>query len=545
MDAIMEEIKLIPGTERIFHRNADCEGNFFRSEVIDLLPQLSSSSNDPLNWSLLRKLWHTFLLLFITGLTSASTNSTWLAQEAMFNEYNISFGKVDFGSAVLFMGIGLGTFLLSPIAFLYGRRLPYLIYILMSIIGMLWMLFERTRQDSIWNQLFVGASGAVVEANVQLSLSDIWVGSHRGSALGLYVLVTSIGTFLGPFVNSFVLQYMGWRWIPQLSIIIFSILLLVFYFGLEETLYHRPVRRKGSASSDRSVFSSHSRISTEFLKSSRDEQCKERDHVRANTYSDTTQPYLERIRLVTYAPNLVGYGLRQYRDRLLKTLQVFVFPAVFYSGIQWGAQDAWVNFYLKIQQDDWMEAPYNFTQFQSGLMNIPTIIGAIIGCFWGGYLSDYFVVYMAKRRDGISEAEDLLWMMLPCLIFSPLGLLIFGIGTADSWNYYWSFTGLGLIGFGWGCAGDLSLSYLMQAYPDMVLEGMVGVSLINNGVGGLSSLVCIYWFDVSGVRDCIIGVSCLSFFFLFLTIPMMIWGKDCRHWSCKRYQEFVRSRDAI
>ncbi|POS81618.1 hypothetical protein EPUL_006579, partial [Erysiphe pulchra] len=296
----------------------------------------------------------------------------------MFDEYNIPYGKVDLGSCVLFAGIGLGTFFLSPIAYLYGRRLPYLICISSNIIGMIWMSLERNHQDSIWNQFFVGASGAVAEANVQLSLSDIWVGSYRGSALGLYVLFTSVGTLLGPLVNSFVLQYMGWRWIPQLSVIVFGILLLVFYFGLEETLFHNSEYARKSVSSDRSTISTDSRFSIGFLGSSGEKQCRERVNMSANTFSDTPQPYFDRIRLVTCAPNLDGYGLRQYKDRLLNTLQVFVFPAVSYGGIQWGAQDAWINFYLKIQQDDWMEAPYNFTQSQSGLMNIPTIIGAII-----------------------------------------------------------------------------------------------------------------------------------------------------------------------
>ena len=37
------------------------------------------------------------------------------------------------------------------------------------------------------------------------------------------------------------------------------------------------------------------------------------------------------------------------------------------------------------------------------------------------------------------------------------------------------YVGLGFIGFGWGVAGDLALTYLGDCYPDMILEGMVGV----------------------------------------------------------------------
>lgn len=47
-----------------------------------------------------------------------------------------------------------------------------------------------------------------------------------------------------------------------------------------------------------------------------------------------------------------------------------------------------------------------------------------------------------------------------------------------------------MIGFGWGCAGDLSMAYLMDAYPDMVLEGMVGVATINNSLACIFTFVC-------------------------------------------------------
>ncbi len=53
------------------------------------------------------------------------------------------------------------------------------------------------------------------------------------------------------------------------------------------------------------------------------------------------------------------------------------------------------------------------------------------------------------------------------------------------------YVGLGMIGFGWGCAGDLSLAYLMDCYPEMILEGMVGVAVINN------TLACVFTFTAS------------------------------------------------
>ena len=34
-----------------------------------------------------------------------------------------------------------------------------------------------------------------------------------------------------------------------------------------------------------------------------------------------------------------GTGLKQYFNRLMNSLRVFIFPAVIYSGLQWGAQE--------------------------------------------------------------------------------------------------------------------------------------------------------------------------------------------------------------
>jgi MFS family permease len=122
------------------------------------------------------------------------------------------------------------------------------------------------------------------------------------------------------------------------------------------------------------------------------------------------------------------------------------------------------------------------------MMNIPTLIGAIIGCYYGGWFSDKFVEWYARRNNNVFEAEHRLWLMYPAAFIGSAGLMLFGIGTDMGMNWPAPYVGLGMIGFGWGCAGDLSLAYLQDAYPEMVLEGMVGVSVINNSIG------CIFTF---------------------------------------------------
>jgi len=253
--------------------------------------------------------------------------------------------------------------------------------------------------------------------------------------------------------------------------------------------------------------------------------------------------YFQRIALITPSPTLTGLGLKQYIRRTYHTLRIFAFPAVIYSGLQWGAQDAWLSFYLTVEDDNWTSAPYNYGDAADAIMNVPTLVGAVVGCVYGGWFSDVFVRWMARRNHGVSEAEHRLWLILPAGVISPLGLFLFGVGTERVWPWGWSYLGLGFIGFGWGCGGDLSMAYLMDAYPDMVLEGMVGVAVINNSLACVFTFVCSIWLDESGTEDVFIALGCLSFFFMIvMTVPMMVYGKACRRWTRGKYRDFLYMR---
>jgi MFS family permease len=217
-----------------------------------------------------------------------------------------------------------------------------------------------------------------------------------------------------------------------------------------------------------------------------------------------------------------------------------------------------------VEEDNYYGPPWNYSNAAVAIMNVPTLIGAAIGCVYGGWFSDVFVRWMAKRpgRNGISEAEDRLWLMFASALINPAGLMLFGISSSKGAAWPAPHVGLGMIGFGFGCAGDLSMAYLMDAYPDMVLEGMVGVAVINN------SLACIFtfttskcsvsagatdklvltngsglWISASGLQNTFIAIGVLSFVFQMTTVPMIVWGKACRRWTYQRYQRFLYLRD--
>ncbi|KAK6540264.1 hypothetical protein TWF694_009077 [Orbilia ellipsospora] len=546
----------IPGTERIFE---GAEG-----EIV-LFPHPTDSPNDPLNWAWQRRYWHALLVLFYTGLTAATANNAGSTADSALDELGIGYDIYNDGAGVLFAGIGYFSPFIAALATLYGRRIGYLVSMILGLIGSIWFAKVQTVGDTIGNQLFVGMSESGAETIVQLSLIDIFYSHNIGTALAIYILATSIGTYLGPLVGGYIAGGpLGWRWVPWLGVIFYAVSFVIFYFGLEETYFDRERYLQYYATDTPGVVVKGTGVKaatkedekTEGEKVSSDNEDTEKKLgpnespapeplVQSGKDPRVKKTYWESIALITPASNLKGWGAAQYFQRLIQGFRVFAFPAVVYSGLQWGAQDAWLSFYLTTEDNLWYDDPWNYSNYGVALMNVPCLIGAIIGCLYAGPLSDWFVVWMAKKNGGVKEAEYRLWLGLANLIICPAGLLVFGIGSAQGWSWQRPYVGLGLIGFGWGCAGDIAMAYLVDCYPEMVIEGMVGVSVINNTFGMIFTFACSDFIEAAGNQNSYIIIAVLQIFFAALTIPMIIWGKKVRKWTAPSYRRFLEIRDGL
>ncbi|KAK1978878.1 major facilitator superfamily transporter [Colletotrichum cereale] len=567
---------IIPGTRRLYDEHGNNlvgDASLLKHGDIVLVPQPTSSPDDPLRWSLPRKVWHSFLVLYIVGLTAATSNNASSGSEGVNKEYGISYDVFNTGAGVLFIAIGYWTLLSSPLVHLYGRRLGYLISMVVNIAGLVWYARISTVAGVVWSQLFVGAAESVGEATVQLSLLDIWFEHQTGSVFGLYTFATAIGTYLGkltdyrPLIGAHVATSLGWRWIGYLGALICGVSLILIFFGLEETEFNRDryLSSNGESYAAKDPFPVPAQEKNSVNALDGNSVNKERDFTAAAAaaaaataaprldavgaaYDRMAYPrrktYWERIRVITPAHNLRGTGFKQYVFRLWHTLRIFTFPAVWYAGLQWGLQNICLTFYLTVQEDFWPGQPWNYSGAQVGNMNLPTLIGSLVGCVYGGYGSDRFMVWMTKRNRGVMESEFRLYLMALCAVVFPAGMWIFGVGSARGWDWPLPYVGLGFIGFGYGCAGDLSLSYLADSFPDMVLEGMVGVAVINNTLAMLFTFVASYWIE-SGMENCFIALGVLSLLIMGLSLPMVVFGKQARWWAKDRYMLFVDIRDGF
>lgn len=583
----------VPGTVNLFAARYDGEGGSGSEggsgalkkgpSGIILLPQPLDLPNDPLNWLRPRKMWHFFVVCFITALTAATSNDAGAAQDSMNEVYSISYDSFNTGAGILFIFIGWLCIFFAPALLLYGRRITYIVCLLAGTLGCVWFGVTKKTSDLLFLQIFVGMLEACAEAQVQQLILDIFFQHLLGAALTAYIMATLIGTFLGPLVANYISQRQLFRWVGYWGAIICGGTLLVVLVACEETVFDRTryipvISASDTASADaepklkrdcdsecghvtekaaallqtRAALSLPLRLPLRLplplplrghpqlvALASTNAATHNAEQRHAHGALDAPRTYLQRVAIITPLSYLEGYGVRQYVRRFFTYFRVFTIPAVWFLGILWGLQDAYMTFFLTTQDDFFTAAPWNYSENGVAIMNVATLIGAVVGCLVLGIGLDYHVMWLAKRNHSVYEPEMRLWLLAITLVVLPVGLIMFGVGAARQWPWQVIYVGLGFIGFGWGSIGDTAMLYLMDLYPEIVIQGMVGVSIINNTLACIFTFTCSYWLDALGTQNTYIALAVIDFATIACAVPMYVWGKQCRRATKNLYIKLV------
>jgi hypothetical protein len=115
--------------------------------------------------------------------------------------------------------------------------------------------------------------------------------------------------------------------------------------------------------------------------------------------------------------------------------KLFCFPIIQFSAfvVSWSA-----SVFLTVnltQSQAFANPPYNFSSTKIGFFNFATLIGALIGLFTAGPLSDIVAVQLTKRHSGIREPEMRLLAMIPYIIIMVIGNVVVAVGYQQSWDW--------------------------------------------------------------------------------------------------------------
>lgn len=240
--------------------------------------------------------------------------------------------------------------------------------------------------------------------------------------------------FLAPVAAGYIADDQGWPWIFWWSAIFVAVNLLLFIFAFEETKFSihtiagSGIRTSVTARGTETVNASDSSKRTNPASHGQPKDVSETltEPYEAGFGIDDSIPlksYRQRMALFTTTAGPPG----QFMQNIYRPLQVVVtIPAVTYVMVQYSSALVWFAVVATTQSEYLALPPYNFGTTGIGLLNLPPFIGSVLGCVWGGPVSDWSIKFFARRNEGVYEPEMRLYISLVPGVVGPAGLFLYG-----------------------------------------------------------------------------------------------------------------------
>lgn len=146
---------------------------------------------------------------------------------------------------------------------------------------------------------------------------------------------------------------------------------------------------------------------------------------------------------------------------------LFTVPGVAYCSCVYAVLLAWSTVMVAALSTYMLDPPYNFSATDIGLMNLAPFIGNTLGCLICGPVSDWMILRLARRKNGIYEPEMRLWVFIPFIPFQVAGAFWFGYALQGGQSWVAVAMAFGICNFGSAPLQSLALTYITDAYNEV------------------------------------------------------------------------------
>ncbi|KAJ5991773.1 hypothetical protein N7451_007497 [Penicillium sp. IBT 35674x] len=505
---------MIKEVEKIQHSQGEVDdqdtvtGRTSKSGVV-LRPQPTNDPNEPLNWPQWEKYATYLVLCWFTFLAFMNSSAFTVAVKSIVKE----FGKTPTEASYLSTCDGLWCCVLGeiplapthpppaltislqmPMSRKIGKRPVYLLSILFLCVTNIWSYFSKSYGNLLASRLVGGFLTAASDAPVSSVAADLFYFHERGRTLMIFNIAISSGAFLGPFINAYITQYLGWPWMCGVMAIVSGATFIVAILLVKETAYIVP---DGVRDLDRSA--------------------------------------------ETYAPKkswAASMSLTDGIDRdasffkwAFETAQLIAYPPIWFSGLTVGL---FIGCNIAIQltaSQTFTAPPYSWPLHSVGLLSLSGFTGSVLSFFFGGWLIDWIATRATKRHGEHVEPEYRLPAMLIPAVIGPMGLLTFGLVIATGKSWAGAAIGYGMQGFGATAAANIAVTYVVDAYRPVAGETIVIVFVLRNVIVCLISTYISKWFESQGLKKAFGELVGVAYVILSFTMLMYFVGRRLRRFT--------------
>ncbi|KAJ5609578.1 MFS transporter [Penicillium herquei] len=464
-----------------------------------------------------------------------------LSLAPMFGEMIVAFDS-NLADVIQFTGVcilvlGFSNFIWVPMSSTFGRRPVLILSTLICLGSNIWRAKAKTYGSFMGACVLNGIGAGPAETIQPTVITDIMFLHERGAYNSLYFTFLFGALMVGPAIAGVMATKSSWRNFWWLNVALQAAALVAIIFLFPETKWHR--------ANPKDMQNQEQQKSVKF-RPSHDEKITSDDHVESIEQDRAEVPVAAQATsepdscLGKGHPSKSQFKLFQPSDNFLKTIvqefmtpwKLFAFPIVEFSAfvVSWSSSSFLTG--NLTQSQAFGAPPYNFSDMKIGLFNLATFVGALIGLFTSGWLSDWFSMRLTRRNGGIREPEMRLPTMIPFVIIMLIGNFVVAYGYQRQWS--WPI----IVIIGYACEGiqvaalpAIASTYSVDSYRPVAGSVFVAITVNKNLWGYGFSKFITNWSQKSGYIDPIMMNMCLNLLFCLFAIPLYFWGKTCRKWT--------------
>ncbi|KAK0267211.1 hypothetical protein LTR35_016486 [Friedmanniomyces endolithicus] len=509
--------------------------------------------NDPLRWPRWKKHICFASICAFTFLTNYAIGGLSPAFYIISLEYKKS--QTETTGLLLWPILVLGAFnfFWVPIANYFGKRPVFVFASLLLCVCYLWGALSKSFESLFWSNIIAAFAGSSSEALGAAIVNDLYFLHERGNFLGIYMNAIAGGNTVGPLICGFIITSLDWRWHKWIAFIFTAINFVVVLLFCPETRYDRSYI-EGVAARNRSVESNlASPVSDE--EAGNGVPVEKVVSSTAEAKVDYSAFRGEQLPKKTWAQDLsLWSGVPKNTNLLelfIRPLPLIAYPAVVFAFISYAVSLAWVVAINVLNSFILQAPPYNWKPSINGLINIPGIIGNLVGAFLGGWVVDRYSDWRSRKNGGVFQPETRLHLLWISAIVVPAGCLAFGYGVAYSLNWtslsvYSSmpipphlltavhrFFGYGMVAVGLTAVPVATMTYISDCYLPVNADALLLVNACKNVVAFGFLYAIVPWVTETGYVNAFGTQAGVYVLIMLFAIPLIFFGQRIRHATAK------------
>ncbi|CAK3774877.1 major facilitator superfamily transporter isoform A [Lecanosticta acicola] len=509
----------------------------------------TNDPNDPLRWSRWRKYTCFFSVCFFAFMTNYAIGGLAPA----FYPLSLQFHKSTTQTSDLLLwpilALGVFNFFWVPLANYIGKRPVFVFSTFVLAAAYLWGALAGSFQSLLWSNILAAFAGSASEALAASIVNDVFFLHERANLMSWYVNASAGGNTIGPLICGFVITHSRWRvhkW-HAFALVAFNFLLVLFF--VPETRYDRSFNEEDMASDTTISQRNSSEPSAGEVKEA-PEAAETQDGVNfVATDPQKQQPLpvinandpahchhsTEQIPKRTFLQDLsIWPGLAKDINPLLlflRPLPFICYPAVILAFLGFAVSLAWVVCINILNSFVLQAPPYNFSPDINGLINIPGLIGNLIGAWIGGWCLDRYSNWQSKRHAGTFQPETRLHLLIIPALVVPAGCLVWGYGVANTLHWTALFFAYGMVSVGLTAVPTMTMTYVSDSYLPINADCLTLVVGLKNVVAFGILYGVVPWVHEAGNVNVFGTQAGVYVAIMALAVPLVIWGGRVRHWS--------------